>query len=155
MNGHKSDFRLYAAGKINKMDYKLRCDHLICHDIDYIHVSIVDMFHIGNNIESLLDELLSRRERNWIWDLCSITPYGLNQDDGYYCPKKVYKTLNPLSDITTICSYIHSYILTAFIILQYSVQWHRLHFATFMCNIKYKFMYMLIFPFPIILNFLS
>ena len=88
MNGHKSDFRLYAAGKINKMDNKLLYDHLICHNIDYFHVSIVDMIHVGNNTESQLEELLSRKERKWIWDLCSITPYGLNQDDGYYCQKK-------------------------------------------------------------------
>ena len=33
------------------------------------------------------------------------------------------------------------YILTAFIISQYSAQWGRLHFATFMCNINYKFIY--------------
>ena len=33
MNGHKSDFRCYAAGKINRMDNKLLYDHLICHDI--------------------------------------------------------------------------------------------------------------------------
>ena len=85
MNGHKSDFRLYAAGNINKMDNKLLYDHLISHDIDYFHVSIVDMIHVGNNTDSQLDELLSRKERKWIWDLCSITPYGLNQDDGYYC----------------------------------------------------------------------
>ena len=78
----------YAAGKINKMDNKLLYDHLICHSIDYFHVSIVDMIHIGNNTESQLDELLSRKERKWIWDLCSITPYGLNQDDGYCCQSK-------------------------------------------------------------------
>ena len=88
MNGHKSDFRLYAAGKINKMDNKLLYDHLICHNIDYFHVIIVDMIHVGNNTESQLDELLSKKERKWIWDLCSITPYGLNQDDGYYCQNK-------------------------------------------------------------------
>ena len=88
MNGHKSDFRLYAAGRINKMDNKLLYDHLICHDIDYFHVSIVDMIHVGNNTGSQLDELLSRKERKWIWDSCSITPYGLNQDDGYYCQNK-------------------------------------------------------------------
>ena len=85
MNGHKSDFRHYATGKINNMDYKLLCDHLICHDIDYFHVSIEDMIHVGNNTESQLNELHSRKERKWIWDLCSITPYGLNQDNGYYC----------------------------------------------------------------------
>ena len=80
MNGHKRDFRLYAAGKINKMDNELLYDHLLCHNIDYFHVSIVDMIQVGNNTESQLVELLSRKERKWIGDLCSITPYGLNQD---------------------------------------------------------------------------
>ena len=54
----------------------------------YMCVSIVDMIQVGNNTESQLDELLSRKELKWIWDLCSITPYGLNQDDGYYCQNK-------------------------------------------------------------------
>ena len=88
MNGHKSDFRLYAAGKINKMDNKLQYDHLISHDIDYFHVCIVGMIHVGNNTESHLEELLSRKERKWIWDLGSMTPYGLSQDDGSYCQIK-------------------------------------------------------------------
>ena len=88
MNGHKSEFRLYAAGMINKMDNKLLYDHLICHDIDYFHLSIVDMIHVCNNTESQLDELLCRKERKWIWDLCSIYPYGLSQDGGYYCQSK-------------------------------------------------------------------
>ena len=87
MNGHKSDFRIYAAGKINKMDNKLLYDYLICHSIDYFYVCIVNMIHVGNNTESQLEELLSRIERKWIWDLGSITPYGLNQDDGFYCQK--------------------------------------------------------------------
>ena len=43
--------------------------------------------------------------------------------------------------------YIFSYVLTAFIISQYSVQWVRLHFATFMCNINYKFIYYYNVPF--------
>ena len=73
MNGHKSDFRLYAAGMINKIDNKLQYDHLICHNIDYFHVSIVDMIHVSSNIESKLDELLNRKERILIWDLGSIT----------------------------------------------------------------------------------
>ena len=88
MNGHKSDFRLYAAGKINKMDNKLLHDHLISHNIDYLHVCIVDMIHVGNNTESQLEELLGRKECKLIWDLGSITPYGLNQDDGFYCQNK-------------------------------------------------------------------
>ena len=91
MNGQKSDFRLYAAGKINKMDKKLLCDHLICHNIDYFHVYIIDMIHVGNNTESQLEELLSRKERKWIWDLGSISPYGLNQVDEFYCQDKRHR----------------------------------------------------------------
>ena len=72
------------------MDNELLNDYLICHDIDYFHVYIVDMIHIDNNTESQLEELLSRKERKWIWDLGSITPYGLDQDDGYYCQNKRY-----------------------------------------------------------------
>ena len=75
------------------------------------------MIQVGNNTESQLDELLSRKERKWILDLCSITPYGLNQDDGYYCHNKRCR-ISPLSDITTIYSHILSNILTAFIISQ-------------------------------------
>ena len=71
MNRHKSDIRLYAAGKINKMDNKLIYDYLISHYIDYFHVCIVDMIHVGNNTESQLEELLSRKERKWIWELGS------------------------------------------------------------------------------------
>ena len=61
MNGHKSDLRLYAAGKTKKMDIKLLYDHLICHIIDYFHVSIVDMIHVGYNTESQLEELLREK----------------------------------------------------------------------------------------------
>ena len=85
MNGHKNDFRRYAAGRINKMDNKLLYDPLIYHSIGYFQVFIVDLIHLGNNTESQLEELLSRRERKWIWDLGSIAPYGLIQDDGFYC----------------------------------------------------------------------
>ena len=63
MYGHKSDFPQYASGKINKMDNKLLCDHLMCHNMDYFHVCIADMIHVGNNTESKLEELLSRNER--------------------------------------------------------------------------------------------
>ena len=42
MNGHKSDFRLNAAGKINNL-----YDNLICHNIHYFHVSTVDMIHVN------------------------------------------------------------------------------------------------------------
>ena len=58
MNRHKSDFRQYAAGKINKMDNKLLNDNLILHDIDYFHVCIIYMIYVGNNAEYQLEELL-------------------------------------------------------------------------------------------------
>ena len=68
MNGHKSDFRHYTASKTNKMDNKLLYCHLICHKIDYFHVCIVDMIHIGNNTESQLEDLLRRKERKYYYD---------------------------------------------------------------------------------------
>ena len=61
VKGHKSDFRLYADGKINKMDNKLLYDRLICHSIGFFHVRIVDMIHISSNTESPLKELLGRK----------------------------------------------------------------------------------------------
>ena len=67
------------------MDYEILYGHLICYDIDYFQVCIVDMIHVGNNTESQIEELLSRKERKWIWNLGSIAPYGLDQDDGFYC----------------------------------------------------------------------
>ena len=88
VNGHKSDFRLYAAGKINKMDNRPSYDHLIYHYMDYFQVCIVDLIRVDNNNENQLEELLRIKERKWIRDLCSITPYGLSQDDGFYCQNK-------------------------------------------------------------------
>ncbi|KAJ8039742.1 hypothetical protein HOLleu_13841 [Holothuria leucospilota] len=88
MNGHKSDFRLYAAGKLSKMDNKLLYDHLIHHNLDYFHVYIVDYVHVANSSRQQLHQLLNRKERKWIWDLSSTAPYGLNQDDGYFSQNK-------------------------------------------------------------------
>ena len=56
------------------MDNKLQFDHLISNNIDYFHVCIVDMIHLVNNAESQLEEIISKKERKWIWDLRSITP---------------------------------------------------------------------------------
>ena len=49
-----------------------------------------------------------------------------------------YELSNHIYAYIIYFSHIFSYILTAFIISQYSVQCGRLHFATFMCNINYK-----------------
>ena len=92
MNGNKSDFRLCAAGKIKKMDNKLLFHHLICHDIDYHQLCIVDLIRVDNNNEHQLDELLGRKERKLIWDLASITPYGLGKDGGFYCQNKMRRS---------------------------------------------------------------
>ena len=46
------------------------------------------MIHVGNNTESQLEEFISRKERKLIRDSGSITPYGLDQDDGFYRQNK-------------------------------------------------------------------
>ena len=88
MNGHKGDFRLFAAGKIKKIDNKLLYDHLIYHSIDYFQVCTVDLIRVDNNTEHQLEELLNRIEHKLIWDLGSMTPHSLWQDAGYYCQNK-------------------------------------------------------------------
>ena len=82
MNGHKSVFHLHAASKINKIDNKVLYDHLICHNIDYFHVCIVDLIRVEKNTEHQLEELVRRKERKWIRDLGSIRSYSINQEDG-------------------------------------------------------------------------
>ena len=72
------------------MENMLLHGHLKCNDIDCFHVCIVDMIIVGNNTESQLKVLPSSKERKWILDLCSITPYGLDQYDGLYCQNKRY-----------------------------------------------------------------
>ena len=47
---------------INKMDNKLVYDHLIYHDIDYFHVSIVNMIHVGNMNHNLMNSLAENSE---------------------------------------------------------------------------------------------
>lgn len=84
MNGHKSDFRLYTAGKLTKMDNKLLYDHLLYHNLDYFHVQIVDTLHVANSSRQQLHQLLNRKERKWIWNLGTIAPDELNQDDGFF-----------------------------------------------------------------------
>lgn len=69
MNGHKSDFRLYEAGKLSTMDNKLLNDHLIHHNLYYFHVYIVDYVHVANSSSrQQLHQLIERRENGFgIW----------------------------------------------------------------------------------------
>lgn len=62
MNGHKSDFCLYTAGKVTKIDNKLLYDHLIHHNLDYSHVQNVDTLHVAKSSRKQL-QLLNRNER--------------------------------------------------------------------------------------------
>ena len=62
MNGHKGEFRLYTAGKINTMDNKLLYDHLTCHDMDNFHVCIAVMFHVAKILN--LNMMNSSAEKN-------------------------------------------------------------------------------------------
>ena len=55
MNGHISDFHLYATGKLKKMYSKPLYDHLINHNTGYLQVCIVDFSHVDNNIEHQLE----------------------------------------------------------------------------------------------------
>jgi len=88
MNGHRSDFKLYVNGKSNKMDNKLLYDHLVAHNVDYFEVQIVDKVFVKNQSSKDLHEALIIKEREWIWKLETVTPKGLNLDDGFYSQNK-------------------------------------------------------------------
>ena len=81
--------------------------------------------------EHQLEELLSRKECKWIWDLGSTTPYAQNQDDGSYCQNKRYRN-GPFQDIMTGDSHFFIYIATVFYYNTISILWGRLYLATCM-----------------------
>ena len=88
MNGHRSDFRLYASGKSSKMDNKPLYDHLLEHDLDYFLVQIVDRIFVSNRNSQDLHDMLDSREKEWIWKLDTVIPRGLNLDDGFFAQNK-------------------------------------------------------------------
>ena len=91
INGHKSDFRLYRAGTSNKLDSKILYDHLILHNCESFKVQIVDCIFKANGNKGTLEKLLMKKEREWIWRLVTVSPNGLNMDDGFYCQNKHFR----------------------------------------------------------------
>ena len=88
MNGHRSDFKLYASGRSNKMDYKALYDHFISHNIENFNVQIIDRLLVGNHPVEKLHDMLNVREKEWMWKLDSLVPKGLNSDDCFYSQNK-------------------------------------------------------------------
>ncbi|KAJ8032026.1 hypothetical protein HOLleu_25430 [Holothuria leucospilota] len=91
INGHKSDFRLYRAGTSNKLDSKILYDHLIFHNCESFKVQIVDRIFKVDRDKGALEKLPTAKEREWIWKLDTVTPKGLNMDDGFYCQNKHFR----------------------------------------------------------------
>ena len=72
------------------------------------------MIHVGNSTESQLEELLTRKERKWILDFGSINPYGLNQDDGFYCKNKRYRNrYRPVMAVAPLAVLSNDLVVTA------------------------------------------
>ena len=88
MNGHKSDFNLFKLNKLNKFDNKPLYEHLIHHNADSFIVQILDQVTKSQNNKQ---DILSVKERKWIWELNTIVPHGLNFDDGFYSQNRKYR----------------------------------------------------------------
>ena len=74
INGHKSDFRHFKTGCFDKFDSKVLYDHLILHNSDSFNVQIVDRIFKVDRSREVLDNLLIKKERQWIWKLDTVTP---------------------------------------------------------------------------------
>ena len=92
MNGHKSDFRQYAYGRSDKTEVKALYAHLAAHKKNTFNVQIVDCIDSRGRTNEQLHDELNKREKEWIWKLDTISPKGLNTDDGFYSQNK--KTRN-------------------------------------------------------------
>ena len=88
MNGHKSDFRLHNNGRSDKTEAKALYTHLASCGKDTFRVQIVDTIDTRGRTKEQLHKELNKREREWIWKLDSISPKGLNTDDGFYTQNK-------------------------------------------------------------------
>ena len=88
MNGHRSDFGLYRTGKSTKMDNKVLYDHLLDHGTDKFNVQILDSVTLESSASAQAHVLLNKKEREWIWKLNTVTPNGLNSDDGFFSQNK-------------------------------------------------------------------
>ena len=94
MNGHKSDFRKYRDGDADKTEVKVLYAHLTAHNQSKFNVQIVDHIYIGGRTKEQLHDELNTRERKWIWKLDTVSPKGLNTDDGFYTQNKKSRSKN-------------------------------------------------------------
>ena len=94
MNGHKSDFRKYRDGDADKTEVKVLYAHLTAHNQSKFNVQIVDHIYIGGRTKEQLHDELNTRERKWIWKLDTVSPKGLNTDDGFYTQNKKSRNKN-------------------------------------------------------------
>ena len=89
MNGHKSDLRKYKNDNLGQMDNSQLYQHLALHSQDgQFKFQIVDKLITTNKDIRYLDGRLDRKEKEWIWKLDTITPNGLNMDDGFHSQTK-------------------------------------------------------------------
>jgi len=83
MNGHKSDLRKFIDGTSNKSESVILYQHLKEH-LQAFRFQIVETLPYVGKRRTELDNRLDSAEREWIWKLDSITPKGLNVDDGFH-----------------------------------------------------------------------
>ena len=89
MNNHKSDLRKYKNDNLDRMENPQLYQHLALHSQDdQFKFQIVDKLITTNKDIRYLDGRLDRKEKEWIWKLKTITPHGLNIDDGFHSQTK-------------------------------------------------------------------
>jgi hypothetical protein len=95
MNGHKSDLRKHINGSSNKQsDSVLLYQHLKSHSGNF-SFQILEVLENRDKMTNVLrDKKLDDIEREWIWRLDSVSPKGLNIDDGYHVQNRGKRKTN-------------------------------------------------------------
>ena len=86
MNAHKSDLLKCVKGGLDFKHCTELYKHLKVHSPTKFYFQILDVVHASRNCDR--DNLLDKKEREWIWNLDCIYPKGLNVNDGFNCQAK-------------------------------------------------------------------
>jgi hypothetical protein len=87
MNGHKSDLKKFIDGSSTKSDSVTLYQHLKEHSHRF-RFQIVEALPYEGKGRNDLDEMLDAAEKSWIWKLDTVSPKGLNTDDGFHVQNK-------------------------------------------------------------------
>ena len=91
MNAHKSELAKCVNDNLNPNLCTELYKHLRDHSPCFFYVQILDLI---SSSCSDRDDVLNRKEKEWIWKLDCVYPKGLNINDGFNCQNSKRRSQN-------------------------------------------------------------